>query len=280
MKTRYTAEQIRQAYAHHPLSMDSILGRLLGATSQGLPVGELALAVDAVQGITDQNHIGGALSTLHLAVRAQVTARDRVLDLGCGIGGPARLLAEVFGCVVHGLDINPRRIDEARQLTLLVGLEQCVEFECADMLQAKAERKYSVVWAQNAWIHIDRPALLGAVAASALVQRGRLAFEDVCLRRGPRDPTEQQSLDTLCDSWRSAFSRVEDWCDGFERAGFAIGIHEELDATLRSSLDRNSALAALHPELYPAIEVDGWKAAQDLCRSGVIGYSRVIGALD
>lgn len=279
MRTRYTTTQILEAYAHHPLTLDSIRGRLSGATSRGLPLSELDLAVDAVHGITDQNHIGGALSTLHLALRTHLTAADRVLDLGCGIGGPARLLAEVFGCEVRGLDINARRVVEARQLTALVGLDRRVEFECADLLQAMPEREYSVVWAQNAWIHIDRPARLAAIAASALVPRGRLAFEDVCLRRIARDSTERQWMETLCDSWRSTFSLVQDWCDGFERTGFRIGLLEELDATLRGALDRNCALAANHPQQYPAIEVDGWKAAQELSRSGVIGYSRVVGAL-
>jgi SAM-dependent methyltransferase len=280
LSTRHTTGQILEAYAHHPLSLDSIRGRLLGATGRGLTVSELDLAVDAVHGITDQNHIGGALSTLHLALRARVTAADRVLDLGCGIGGPARLLAEVFGCAVRGLDINARRVDEARQLAELVGLDQRVEFECADLLHAKADRVYSVVWAQNAWIHIDQPAQLAAVAASALVPEGRLAFEDVCLRRGPCDSAERQWMDTLCDSWRSGFSTVEDWCDGFERAGFKIQLQEELDATLRSALERSSALAAIYPLQYPAIEVDGWTAARGLSGNGVIGYSRVIGVLD
>lgn len=279
MRTRYTPGQVLEAYEHHPLSLDSIRGRLLGATRLGLPVSELDLAVDAIQGITDQNHIGGALSTLHLALRAQVTAADRVLDLGCGIGGPARLLADVFGCAVRGLDINPRRVLEATRLAELVGLERRVEFECADLLQAQPERVYSVVWAQNAWIHIDQPARLGAVAASMLLQGGRLAFEDVCLRRSPRDTTEQRWMDTLCDAWRSSFSSVKDWCQGFERAGFRVQLHEELVATLRSALDRNIALAATHPHQYPAIEVDGWKAAQGLTRFGVIGYCRVICAL-
>src|SRR6202008_4173459 len=55
----------------------------------------------------DQFHGRGLAATLELARLAQASAADRVLDVGCGIGGPARVLAHRFGARVSGIDLTP-----------------------------------------------------------------------------------------------------------------------------------------------------------------------------
>ncbi len=52
----------------------------------------------------DQFHTRGILATTELADAAELAPSPRVLDLGCGIGGPARYLAATFGCSVIGVD--------------------------------------------------------------------------------------------------------------------------------------------------------------------------------
>ncbi|MCX8037149.1 MAG: methyltransferase domain-containing protein [Candidatus Sumerlaeia bacterium] len=77
-------------------------------------------------------HIGGASATEHLGRRLALERGDRVLDIGCGIGGPARQIAETFGCVVVGVDHRIERIIEAVLRTSALGLTRSVSFQVGE----------------------------------------------------------------------------------------------------------------------------------------------------
>jgi SAM-dependent methyltransferase len=237
---------------------------------------EFDLAVDARSEITDQNHIGGALSTLRLAARANVRAADRVLDLGCGLGGPARLLAEVCGCTAHGIDANPTRISEADELARLVHLSERVSFACADMTARRFDGEFTVVWGQNAWLHVDRPDVLASVAASALGPGGRIAFEDVCLKKPPSGEAEDRLLSTLCEVWGCALRPIDDWARAFRDHGCVVGMPEDEHALLVRYLTRAELVSNRSPGRWPEHEVVGWRHALALATAGVIGYFRLV----
>jgi SAM-dependent methyltransferase len=54
----------------------------------------------------DQWHVEGLVPTRRLAELAGVSGSDAVLDAGCGMGGPARYLAQTYGCTVRGIDMT------------------------------------------------------------------------------------------------------------------------------------------------------------------------------
>jgi ubiquinone/menaquinone biosynthesis C-methylase UbiE len=82
----------------------------------------------------DHFHGRGLEATRELAGALHVSATDHILDVGSGIGGPARFLADRFGCRVTGIDLTTEFCELARHVTRTLGLEERVGFEQGDAL--------------------------------------------------------------------------------------------------------------------------------------------------
>ena len=89
----------------------------------------------------DQLHGRELLATKEHGARLNPGSEDHILDVGCGIGGPARYFATTFGCSVTGVDITPEFVEAARELSGLCGLNDRLSFVEADAaaISAKAE---------------------------------------------------------------------------------------------------------------------------------------------
>lgn len=79
------------------------------------------VTVDDLDGI-DEFHVGGRVASERLVPLLRIGVGDRLLDVGCGIGGPARYFAAATGARVDGIDLTPEFVDAAHELTALVGL--------------------------------------------------------------------------------------------------------------------------------------------------------------
>ena len=82
----------------------------------------------------DHFHGRGVEATEDMANRLEIAAADHILDVGSGLGGPARYMARRFGCRVSGIDLTAEFCDVARHLTTRIGLEERVSFEPGDAL--------------------------------------------------------------------------------------------------------------------------------------------------
>jgi SAM-dependent methyltransferase len=80
----------------------------------------------------DHFHARGFPATVDLADRLPIKAGQRILDIGCGLGGPARYMAKRFQCTVDGVDITEAFVDAANKLTALVGMQGRVNVELGD----------------------------------------------------------------------------------------------------------------------------------------------------
>ena len=105
----------------------------------GLIVSALGKMSKPLEGLTiedlapvDHFHARCLPATVELADRLPIAAGQHILDIGCGLGGPARYLAKRFQCKVSGLDITPPFVEAANKLTALLRMESQVRIERGD----------------------------------------------------------------------------------------------------------------------------------------------------
>jgi SAM-dependent methyltransferase len=109
----------------------------------------------------DQFHGGGKGTTVRLARLAGLSPGTRVLDVGGGLGGPARTLAVEFDCQVTVVDLTESYVRAAQMLTAQLGLGDRVTHRIGNALDLPFDDdSFDVVWTQNSGMNIaDKPRL-------------------------------------------------------------------------------------------------------------------------
>lgn len=126
----------------------------------------------------DEYHGGGLGATRELAKMAELREGLQVLDVGCGIGGPARTLATEFGCRVTGLDLTEEFCRTAVVLTDLLHLSDLVTFRQGNALDMPFDDEtFDVVWTQGVLMNIEDKKRLFERMYRVLLPGGRLALQ-------------------------------------------------------------------------------------------------------
>lgn len=164
---------IEQQYGSGEI-IDKILDGLsfAGKNIQSLTVGDLA-PIDAF-------HTRGRESTLELAELANIKASDLVLDVGCGLGGTARHLADQYKCRVMGIDLTEEYIAIGKKLTELVGLAGQVELHRGNALEIPYEDgEFDLVWTEHVQMNVTDKNRFYSELARVLKPHGHLLFHDI-----------------------------------------------------------------------------------------------------
>ena len=128
----------------------------------------------------EEIHVGGKAATLSLASRANLGREDHLLDVGCGLGGPARTLAVEFGCQVTGIDISEEFCQVASVITEKINLAKKVQFKCADALDIPfPDATFDVIWSQHCSMNIPDKAGLFSEFRRVLKNDGQLVTHDI-----------------------------------------------------------------------------------------------------
>jgi ubiquinone/menaquinone biosynthesis C-methylase UbiE len=128
----------------------------------------------------DQFHFGGAQATIELAALAGLGPDTPVLDIGGGFGGPARILANTYGCPVTVLDLTEAYCDVGEKLTARCGLQDLVSFQQGDGLAIPfADKSFDRVWTQHSSMNIADKQRLYREVHRVLRPGGRLALYEV-----------------------------------------------------------------------------------------------------
>ena len=135
----------------------------------------------------DQLHARGREATLELARLTGITPRMRVLDVGGGLGGPARTLASEFGCAVEVLDLTEEFCRTGEMLTARTGSSDLVSFRHGSALDMPySNASFDLVWTQHSSMNIADKERLYAEIHRVLKPGGRLALHETLA--GPVSP--------------------------------------------------------------------------------------------
>jgi sarcosine/dimethylglycine N-methyltransferase len=131
-------------------------------------------------GSLDQFHVRGLAATAQLAQLVGITADMSVLDVGSGVGGPARYLAATYGCRVTGVDLSEPFVDAARYLTERTGQGGQVAFQSASALELPFDdSQFDAMFLQHVAMNVaDRPRLYCEIQR-VLKRGGKFATYDV-----------------------------------------------------------------------------------------------------
>jgi MPBQ/MSBQ methyltransferase len=171
--------QHRVAQHYTQATGGDILAAVLGALEAAGTDVTAALRYEDM-GSIDHFHGGALAATRALAKLGELSAGERVLDMGGGFGGPARTLAAEFGCNATVLDPTESFIQAGRALTDRLGLREVVEFHLGSGLAMPfADEQFDVLWTQNASMNIPDKAGLVAEQRRVLRPGGRLVFQEI-----------------------------------------------------------------------------------------------------
>ena len=150
-----------------------------GLTANRLLPGDLAPV--------DEFHMGGRTTTRELVDAMGLSSSMHVLDVGCGLGGPARHVAADVGCRVTGLDLVDEYVDVARHLSHRCGLHNQVEFRQGSALELPFEDgSFDAAFTQHACMNIEDKARVYSEVHRVL--RPGAAFGVFDAMRGPGGP--------------------------------------------------------------------------------------------
>ena len=157
-------------------------GRLLDAILAG--VERLGKSPDTVSiddlGPVDEFHIGGRAATESFLDQVDISADDHVLDVGCGLGGASRFVAERYGCHITGVDLTHEYIETARVICVWLGLEDRITLEQGDATaMSYADGVFDKAYMMHVGMNIpDKRALLSEIYR-VLRPDGVLAIYDI-----------------------------------------------------------------------------------------------------
>jgi len=197
--------------------------RILDTVGLQAPYDPMALPVD-------QYHSGGHEAVARLVAAMAITSHQRVLDVGSGLGGPARMIAATTGAHVDGVDITAEYVDAARWLTEQTGLGDLVSFSHGEIAEFPRTEPYDAAITIHVQMNIEGKAAWYRSIADQLRPGATLGIWEVCTTNGddliwplPWSVTGSDSYLATSDDLRSSI----------ELAGFTTTEWVEDDIWLR-----------------------------------------------
>jgi SAM-dependent methyltransferase len=225
----------------------------------------------------DQFHTRGLAATAELAKLAGISADTSVLDVGSGVGGPARFLAATYGCRVTGVDLSEPFVEAARYLTERTGQSGHVSFKTGSALELPFDdARFDVALLQHVAMNIHDRARLYVEIRRVLKPNGRLATFDVVSTGGePQYPLPWARTPATSFLLTAAATR-----EAIESAGFrTLAWQDDTDAAKTWFAQLREAGPPPSPNLGTVMGPDFTQLAANLGRSLAEGRLGVLTAV-
>lgn len=225
---------------------------------------EKGIAADAVKvedlHALDMIHMGGLAATDSLAFMAGIDSGHRVLDVGCGVGGPARRVASKLGAAVWGLELSETLYQTAVKFTDLVGLQKRVQFRQGSALSLPfGDGEFNVVMMQHVAMQISEKDQLFGELTRVVKPGGCLAMHELFAGEGEI----YYPLAWASEPSMSALEPFSECSARLSRAGFGVGkfvdhsedgrtFHEANIEAYNTALSRNEGVQGLSTEVVEA----------------------------
>ena len=146
--------------------------RRLGKTPDTVTVDDLSPV--------DEFHIGGRVATQRFLDQLDLVAADRVLDVGCGLGGASRFAANHYGCRVTGVDLTSEYVKTGAVLCSWVGLGDRITLEQGDATATPyPDGTFDKAYMMHVGMNIANKRALASELYRVLRPGGRLGIYDI-----------------------------------------------------------------------------------------------------
>ena len=216
----------------------------------------------------DHFHGRGLEATEELADRLPVSGTDHILDIGSGLGGPARYMARRFGCQVTGVDLTAEFCEVARLLTRRLELGERVTIEQGDALAMPFEDgTFDGAYSMNVSMNIARKRAFFLEVHRVLKPGAWLCLSEVA--QGPGGEPEYP-LAWARSAASSFLSTPQATREDLQASGFTIESLRDTGAQAREFAVRSRAIveAGGKPLHQAVILVHGEQAGAAMANSG------------
>lgn len=157
-----------------------------------------------------------------LARLANIKRSDKILDVGCGVGGSTIFIAKKFGCKATGITLSKKQVSSALKNAKDNNVENLTEFLEMDFHKTNFEdNSFDVVWAIESICHSDNKALFLQEAFRLLKPDGRLVLADGFCSKSNYLENENKSMKNWLNAWGvNSLETIFDFKQYLELAGF------------------------------------------------------------
>jgi ubiquinone/menaquinone biosynthesis C-methylase UbiE len=184
----------------------------LGKTTDSITIDDLAPI--------DEFHVGGRQASEHFLDQLDLTPENHILDIGCGLGGPARFAATRYRCHVDGIDLTPEYVETGRELCGWLGLADHISLHQGSALSMPfADGAFDGAYMLHVGMNIQDKAKLCSEVGRVLRPGSLFGIYDV-MRIGDGELTFPVPWATTAAS--SAVAEPAQYRDALQAAGFAV----------------------------------------------------------